>query len=722
MFQKLHRRTLLQCIAAVAASTAFGCSDEEGQGQGPQGHDFFPQSVASGDPRPDSVVLWTRAVDAALAGQDTPVTLQVSTEESFATLVLEKKDLKALASFDHALKVKVTNLQPRTTYYYRFSYEKDGQRYTTNVGRTRTAPAAGSDVPVKFAFASCQDYIGRYFNSWNRLLQLDEDLDFVVFLGDYIYETTGDASFQSSTGGGRTVNFSDEAGALPQQTGFLQYHAAASLSNYREVYKTIRTDRILQRVHERYPFIIVWDDHEFSDDSWGANASYEDGKKAELQQERKQNAEQAFFEFIPLDHLGTSEGAIDVASVPRFPNTRIYRDFDFGKNLKLVVTDLRTFRPDHVIPEDAYPGKVVLDEPTLTRALGGVPAPFQSNTFAYVNIDDAAYAAQKQVLIGAYQQQARAAGVSDADISAKVATYIKGNLALAYINAVLSAANVAAAPPIQPTSTPAKGVAYVHMGKQGLFGIQGSRYIVVKDTFDLYSQIMFGATQGKSENVLGDEQQAWFLDTMTKATNTWKVVVSSVSLTAMIWDLRQKSDIPDPTLRQRFYFNADQWDGFPSRKNALIAALKPVSNPLFISGDIHASFVSVESAVDPRTRTVINSVPALTTPAISSGSIQELAGTAVRGAGYTTESAVYRHAVANMDATMKEANPGLVYSNADNHGFVVVEVKANEALASYHLISSKEVGFDYSLRPAESLAEKFTRRDFRVQNGNITPL
>lgn len=722
MFQKLHRRTLIQCIAAVAASTAFGCSDEETT-PGQEGRDFFPQSVASGDPRPDSVVLWTRAVDPELAGQDTPVTLQVSTDESFGSLVLEKKDLKALASYDHALKVKVSNLQPRTTYYYRFSYEKNGQRYTTNVGRTRTAPAAGSDVPVKFAFASCQDYIGRYFNSWNRLLQLNEDLDFVVFLGDYIYETTGDASFQSSTGGGRTVNFTDEAGALPQQTGFLEYHAAASLSNYREVYKTIRQDRVLQQVHERYPFIIVWDDHEFSDDSWGANASYEDGKKAEFQQERKQNAEQAFFEFIPLDHLGTSEGAIDVAAVPRFPNTRIYRDFDFGKNLKLVVTDLRTFRPDHVIPEDAYPGKVVLDEPTLTGALGGVPAPFQNDTFAYVNIDDAAYAAQKQVLQGAYAQQARAAGVSDADIATKVGASIKGNLALAYINAVLSAAKVAVAPVIDPAGK-SKGVAYLHMGKQDLFGIRGSRYIVVKDTFDLYSQLMFGATGGKTENVLGDEQQAWFMDTMTKATNTWKVVVSSVSLTEMVWDLRAKTDIPETTLRQRFYFNADQWDGFPSRKNALIAALKPVSNPLFISGDIHASFVSVESARDPRTGAVINSVPALTTPAISSGSIQELAGTAVRGAGYTTESAIYRHAVANMDATMKDshATKGLVYSNADNHGFVVVEVKSNEALASYHLISSKEVGFDYSLRSPESLAEKFTRRDFRVQNSTITAL
>src|SRR5688572_5366532 len=90
LFQKLHRRTLIQCIAAVAASTAFGCSDEETT-PGQEGRDFFPQSVASGDPRPDSVVLWTRAVDPELAGQDTPVKLQVSTEESFSSLVLDKE-------------------------------------------------------------------------------------------------------------------------------------------------------------------------------------------------------------------------------------------------------------------------------------------------------------------------------------------------------------------------------------------------------------------------------------------------------------------------------------------------------------------------------------------------------------------------------------------------------------------------------------------------------
>ncbi|XXF79437.1 alkaline phosphatase D family protein [Myxococcaceae bacterium GXIMD 01537] len=709
MQQKLHRRTLLQCIAAVAASTAFGCSDEETSRL--EGRDFFPQSLASGDPRPTSVVLWTRAVDADAADKDTPVKLEVSTQENFSSLVLELKDLKALAAHDHALKVKVTNLSPRTTYYYRFSYEKDGQTYSTVTGRTRTAPAATDDAKVKFAFASCQDYVGRYYNSWARLLQLDEDLDFVVFLGDYIYETTGDANFQSSTGGGRTVNFSDNSGALVQKQGFLEYYAAASVSNYRDVYKTVRGDTVLQKVHERYPFIVVWDDHEFSDDCWGANATYLDGRASELQQDRRRNAEQAFFEYIPLDHPGMSgEGAVDVASVPRFPASRIYRDFEFGKHLKLAVTDMRTYRPDHLIPEDAYPGTVVVNEATLKAAAGGtLPAPFASDMFSYVDIDAAGMEQVKGTLRAVYQQQARAAGVSDADIAAKAEKYIKGNQALAYVNQVLAAAK---APAIDPAGKP-KGLAFVHMGKVGLFDLRGSRYVVVKDTFDVYAGLMFANPQTKAvQDALGADQEAWLKQAVGSA-NTWNVVVSSVSLTSMVWDLRDKSDIPDPTLRQRFYFNVDQWDGFPHKKAELLGFMKAaqVSNPLFISGDIHASFASVEGGI-----------PTLTAPAITSGSIQELAATAVRGAGYTTQSAVYKHAVANMDATLTAANPGMVYSNSDHHGFVVVELSAAEALASYHLIPSTEVGIDYSLRPAEALTAKFKRKDFRVKAGAITPV
>jgi alkaline phosphatase D len=588
------------------------------------------------------------------------------------------------------------------------------------VGRTRTAPAAGDDVPVKFVFASCQDYVGRYFNSWNRLLQLnDEEVEFIVFLGDYIYETTGDPAFQS-TNTLREVIFSEPAGAITRKNGIFQYQAASALSNYRDLYKNLRADPVFQKVHERYPFIVMWDDHEFSNDCWGSNATYENGRVNEKQDERRRNAEQAFFEYIPIDTSGTAaEGVIDPGSEPKYPDTRIYRDFEFGKNLKLIVTDYRTYRPDHLIPEDAYPGTVAMDKNVLAGTIAGLPFPqpvkdqisaqFANDLFAYVNIDDAAYAQHKAVLQGAYSAQAQQAGLSKADADAKAGTLVKGNLALAYINQVLQGAGSSQLA-ISPSGKD-RGMAFLHMGKVGLFDIRGTRYIVVKDTYDLYAAYRYAATQKASENALGTEQEAWFLDKV-KAPNTWKVIVSSVSMTALIWDLRQKMDIPDATLRQRFYFNADQWDGFPTKKQELLGFLRQnVPNSLFISGDIHASYASVESGV-----------PALTAPAISSGSVKELAGNAVVGAGYAQGSPLYGYVVAEMDKTLKEGNPGLVFSNSDAHGFVVLEVKSNEALATFHLIPSTEVSKDYSLKPGEELEAKATSQRLRVQNGAITAI
>ncbi|RKG82716.1 alkaline phosphatase D family protein [Corallococcus terminator] len=712
MFNPFKRRTFLQAVVAVAATTTFGCSDDETSAT-PDGSPYFPQSLASGDPRPDSVVLWVRVEDTARAGQDLPLRLEVSTTEDFSSLVLDKKDLTALAAHDHAVKVKVTGLSSRTTYYYRFSYEQDGQKNTTRIGRTRTAPAAGDDVPVKFAFASCQDFIGRYYNAWQRLLQLDQDLDFIVFLGDYVYETTGDTSFQSADGG-RTVRFSEPQAALAQGTGVTAFLAANSLSNYRDLYKTVRTDRQLQAVHERYPFIITWDDHEFSDDCWKDVATYEDGKRDETQLERKHNAEQAFLEFIPLDTAQSAEGVVNVDNEPRFPNTRIYRDFEYGRHLKLLVTDYRSYRPDHLIPEDAYPGAVALDATLLGAALAGQPDAvkqvFQADTFAYVNIDDAAYAQHKQVLQGAYLSQAKAAGLTDAEAAQKVGLWVKGPVALFYVNQVFKAAGFAALQ-IAAADKP-RGLAYAHMGKSALFNIQGSRYVVVKDTFDLFAAVKYQLSAGASEDVFGPDQQAWFNQTLASATNTWKMVVSSTSLSALIWDLRAKSDIYDPTLRQRFYFSVDQWDGFPTKKKVMLNTLKAqgVSNALFLSGDIHASFASVEEGV-----------PTLTAPGITSGSIKELAGLALLGAGYAPGAPVYGYAVTNMEKTLKDSNAGLRFADADSHGFVVVEVKADETLATFHLIPAAEVAKDYSKRDPSELEAKFASHTFRVKNSDIQP-
>ncbi|RKH04587.1 metallophosphatase [Corallococcus carmarthensis] len=712
LFNPFKRRTFLQAVVAVAATTTFGCSDDAETPDASAGSPYFPQSLASGDPRPDSVVLWVRVEDSARAGDNLPLRLEVSTAADFKTLVLDKTDLTALAEHDHAVKVKVTGLSARTTYYYRFSYEKDGQRHTTRTGRTRTAPAAGDDVAVKFVFASCQDFIGRYYNAWQRLLQLDADLDFVVFLGDYVYETTGDTSFQSGDGG-RAVRFSAPNEALPQGTGLTAFLAANSLSNYRDLYKTVRTDKQLQAVHERYPFIIVWDDHEFSDDCWQDVATYEDGKRDEKQRDRKLNAEQAFLEYIPLDTAQSPEGAIDVANEPRFPNSRIYRDFEYGRHLKLLVTDYRSYRPDHLIPEDGYPGTVALDATLLGAALQGQPdavkQTFQADTFAYVNIDDAAYATHKQVLQGVYLSQAKAAGLTDAEAAQKAAKWVAGPLALYYVNQVLAAVNKALV--IPPADKP-RGLAYAHMGKAALFNIQGSRYVVVKDTFDLFAAVKYQLSQGKSEDVFGPAQEQWFQQTLTTAQNTWKMVVSSTSLSALIWDFRQQADITDPTLRQRFYFSVDQWDGFPTKKKVMLNTLKAqgVQNTLFISGDIHASFASVEEGV-----------PVLTAPGITSGSIKSLASLALIGAGYATGAPVYQHAVVEMEKTLQASNPGLRFADADSHGFVMVEVKADETLATFHLIPAAEVAKDYSKRSDSELEAKFTSRTFRVKNSDIQP-
>jgi len=715
LFDKFKRRSFLQAVVAVAASTAIGCGDDKT----PPSDDtakYFPQSVASGDPRADSVVLWVRAVDPDNASANTSLKLEVSTSEDFSSLVLNEQ-FSALAAHDHALKVKVTNLSPRTTYYYRFTFEKDGQKFTTATGRTRTAPAAGADVPVKFAFASCQDYIGRYYNAWQRLLQLDPDLDFIVFLGDYIYETTGNASFQS-VNGQRTVVFSEPDKAQREGRGLRAFYAASALSNYRDLYKNLRTDKVIQQVHERYPFIIMWDDHEFSDDCFGPHATYSDGLRDEKQEERRRNAEQAFFEYIPLDHTQAPAGAIDINQTLAQP-TRIWRDFDFGQHLKLMVADYRTHRPDHLIPEDAYPGTVALNAAVLNTLPPPVQAAFAGDTFAYVNIDAPELAPYKQILTGVYVQQAVAAGLTQEAAAAKATTMVKGELSLFYVNQVIDAfsrarvaAGQAAIPPIPVAGTP-RGVAFVHMGKSALFNVQGSRYIVVKPVFDLYAGVKYQQSLRASENALGDAQETWFRSTV-KAANTWKVVVSSVSMTSMVFDLSRKEDVPEASLRQAFYFSVDQWDGFPTKKQELLKYIRDnqlQNNTVFISGDIHASFASVESGV-----------PALTAPAISSGSIKELAGLALLGAGYGPGSTVYRYIVQELEKTLTDANPGMKFVDGDAHGFVVLEVKANEALASFHLIPSAEISKDYSRRADAELSAKFAQRNFRIQNGDIVAI
>ena len=227
---------------------------------------------------------------------------------------------------------------------------------------------------MRFAFGGCEDALGRYYNSYWSLL--NQPLDFVAFIGDYIYETSGDPSFQNTPGRGLT--FTDTAGAIRRGSGAGTFYAAASMSNYRELYRFYRSDPVLQSVYERFPFVHIWDDHEYSDDCWGATATYTNGLRNEFNVQRRRNAEHVFFEYIGIDDGSLAGGALDPAAKPVYPDARIYRDFRFGANLHLLLTDYRSFRPDHLISEDAFPGTVAVDRGALTLLLGASGAPYDA--------------------------------------------------------------------------------------------------------------------------------------------------------------------------------------------------------------------------------------------------------------------------------------------------------------------------------------------------------
>src|SRR5688500_12769623 len=166
------RRTFLQWLAAATALPfASSCGNDDAQDR------TFPQGVGSGDPAPDGVLLWTRVESGGL------VTYEVAADREFRTIVTTG-ERTADVDTDFTVRVDVTGLAAGTTYWYRFH----ANGVTSPVGRTKTAPAADADVPLRIALASCQDFGGRWFHAWRELVERD-DIDVVLFVGDYIYET-----------------------------------------------------------------------------------------------------------------------------------------------------------------------------------------------------------------------------------------------------------------------------------------------------------------------------------------------------------------------------------------------------------------------------------------------------------------------------------------------------------------------------------------------------
>jgi alkaline phosphatase D len=662
----------------------------------------FPQSVASGDPRPQSIVLWVRALDPKHPERDTRLQLVLALDAEMTKLVsLDAGFMVATADADHCVLARVAGLAPATTYYYRFRCETEDGIAQSRIARTRTAPAEDSDEPVKFAVVCCQDYVGKYFHVARHVAE--QELDFVLHLGDYIYETAGDPSFQAQSDE-RAVVFSAPDEAIELGRDGQTFLAARSLSNYRDLYKLYRSDPDLQALHARHPIIATWDDHEFSDDSHGDVATYSDGTEDETSPERRAAADQAWSEYMPLDYGDGGDSAVRLGerlnSQAAFPdNFSIYRNFVFGRHLELVLTDLRRFRPDHLVAEDAPPGGVFLDAAEVVTAYDTPP----SDLVPYVELEtfaDGAY-------LAALRDNADALGISTKSLS--------GNFSAVWINEALASltdVKLPAAIDVEDASLE-RGYAYHCLLKTKQFSRIGSRYLVAVEPFEALARKRWQQSDGQSENLMGTAQRAWFLDTMKTSTRTFKIWGSQVALQSHRIDLSDLSLVP-PELQRLINISVEDWEGFPNERRALLSELGKLENVLILSGDLHVFFAGTPFVVGDEGARVVE----LTTGSLSSSTwLEAIEGTLAQDDSLPMNVGLLVQNVGSLlaDKTHRP-NPHLAYQELHKNGYSVVEVSDDDVRMTLRSIDPKHVATAPDRLEAQ-LDDLFERERFRVRSG-----
>jgi alkaline phosphatase D len=292
------RRQLLALGAGAMASGALVACADDSAGAGSVGP-RFQHGVASGDPLPDGVILWTRLTTPD-RGAPAEATWELAAEPTFA-VVLQTGAVTTDTQRDFTVKVDVRGLAPATTYYYRF---RSGAEVSL-VGRTRTAPT-GQVARLRFGVASCSSYAQGYFHAY-RALARRADLAAVIHLGDYIYEY----------GSGQYGN------ARPHEPA----SEALTLADYRTRHAQYKRDPDLQAVHRQHPFITIWDDHESANNAWRDGAENHTPATEGAWAVRKAAAQRAYSEWMPIRDQD------DVA--------KIWRKLSFGDLVDLVLLDTR---------------------------------------------------------------------------------------------------------------------------------------------------------------------------------------------------------------------------------------------------------------------------------------------------------------------------------------------------------------------------------------------
>ncbi|MFI9345933.1 alkaline phosphatase D family protein [Streptomyces sp. NPDC052773] len=324
------RRTVVKAAAAGAVLAApLAAAAPARAAEAPA----FLHGVASGDPLPDGILLWTRvtptpeAVPGSGLGPDVEVEWTVALDKAFMNVVA-KGSVTATAASDHTVKADVRGLAPATDYWFRFS----AAGTDSPAARTRTAPAAGAAVAnLRFGVVSCANWEAGHFAAY-RHLAARGDLDAWLHLGDYIYE------YGTGQYGTRGTVVRPHAPA----------HEILTLADYRIRHGRYKTDPDLQALHAAAPVVAIWDDHEIANDTWSGGAENHTEGAEGAWAARQSAAKQAYFEWMPVR--------------PAIAGTT-YRRLRFGKLADLSLLDLRSFRSQQVSFGD---GEVDDPERTLT--------------------------------------------------------------------------------------------------------------------------------------------------------------------------------------------------------------------------------------------------------------------------------------------------------------------------------------------------------------------
>jgi alkaline phosphatase D len=272
----------------------------------------FALGIASGQPSPSGMVLWTRITGSALPDQ-VEVTWELARDEAFKQIAARGVET-AQAAWAHSVHAEPSGLEPGRPYWYRFTAL--GQQ--SPAGRTATAPAVDSTATLKFAIASCQRWDVGHFAAWRHMAQ--EDLDVVMFLGDYIYE------------------YASRPDAIRRHEGTV----ANTLDSYRARYATYKSDPALQAAHASAPWLMVWDDHEVDNDY--ANLQ---GQDLQANFERRRTAAyQAYWEHMPFPKSARPRGA----------DMRITGRLDWGTLARIHLLDDRQYRDPQACPKPGRGG------------------------------------------------------------------------------------------------------------------------------------------------------------------------------------------------------------------------------------------------------------------------------------------------------------------------------------------------------------------------------